>query len=71
MGERKNRMLSDLYFIKQVNIDGELLEEWVEITTSAFGLNFRDVIVALDQLDKTLIGYNIARVASRVKAALV
>ena len=47
-------MLSDLYFTKQVNIDGELLEEWVEITTSAFSINFRDIIVALDQFDKTL-----------------
>lgn len=41
-------ILSDLHFTEQINLDGEVPEGMVEITTSAFSLNFRDVIVALD-----------------------
>lgn len=59
-------MLSDLHFTEQINLDGEVPEGMVEITASAFGLNFRDVMVALDQLDETLLGHDVAGTIARL-----
>lgn len=44
----------------------ELPEDFVEIQPHAFGLNFRDVMVAMGQLDETRMGYEAAGYVTRV-----
>lgn len=41
-------------------------EEMVEITPHAFGLNFRDVLIALDQMQEKIMGFECSGYVSRV-----
>lgn len=59
-------MLNDLYFTEQVRDDGVLPNDMVEIEAKAFGLNFRDVMVALNQLDETLVGHDCSGIIKRL-----
>ena len=58
--------LNDLYFTKQTKCDDTLSNGMVEIEAKAFGLNFRDVMVALGQLDETLIGHDSSGIVKRL-----
>jgi NADPH:quinone reductase-like Zn-dependent oxidoreductase/malonyl CoA-acyl carrier protein transacylase/ubiquinone/menaquinone biosynthesis C-methylase UbiE len=54
----KSCLLSDIYFTDNSAIaDTDIPSRMVEIKPAALGLNFRDVMVALGQLDETLIGH--------------
>lgn len=51
-------VLSNTYFTDNLAIaDTDVPSGMIEIKAQAFGLNFRDVLVALGQLDETLIGH--------------
>jgi NADPH:quinone reductase-like Zn-dependent oxidoreductase len=43
-----------------------LPEDFVEVAPKAFGLNFRDVMIAMGQLNETIMGYECAGVITRV-----
>ncbi|KAK9774990.1 hypothetical protein SCAR479_08264 [Seiridium cardinale] len=58
--------LSDLHFTDTVEVAEAVPAGMVEFDSQAFGLNFRDVMVALDQLDETLIGHECAGVITRL-----
>ncbi|KAF2768961.1 reducing type I polyketide synthase, partial [Teratosphaeria nubilosa] len=60
-------MLDSLCF-KEVSPMVELPEDFVEIETRAFGLNFRDVMVAMGQLDSDRMGFECSGVVTRVGA---
>jgi hypothetical protein len=58
--------LSSLYFINNLVIrDTDVPSGWVEIKTQAVNLNFRDVMVALGQIDDTLVGHDCAGIVTR------
>ncbi|RHZ73806.1 hypothetical protein CDV55_100878 [Aspergillus turcosus] len=59
-------LLESLTFIDDPRADETLPEDYVEINPKAFGLNFRDVLVALDQLEETRMGFECSGVISRV-----
>ena len=59
-------LLNDLYFTEQIKGDSGLSSGMVEIEAKAFGLNFRDVMVALDQLDESLIGHDCSGIIKRL-----
>lgn len=62
---RKSGLLSNLYFTDKPDL--ELLPAGkIEIEPKAFGLNFRDVLVGLGQLDETFIGHECAGVVTRL-----
>lgn len=59
--------LSNLYFVDNVVIrDTDVPSGWVEIKTQALSLNFRDVMVALGQIDDTLVGHDCAGIVTRL-----
>ncbi|KAH0433744.1 hypothetical protein CcaCcLH18_05731 [Colletotrichum camelliae] len=60
-----SRLLSDLKFTDRTGSDS-LPSGTIEIAPEAFGLNFRDVMVALGQLDDTLVGHDTAGVITRL-----
>ncbi|KAL9127721.1 MAG: hypothetical protein Q9217_003451 [Psora testacea] len=59
-------MLDDLHFTQQIRDNDDLPNGTVEIQAKAFGLNFRDVMIALDQLDETLIGHDCSGIVKRL-----
>lgn len=59
-------LLNDLYFTEPPAGSGDLPSGMVEIEARAFGLNFRDVMVALNQLDESLIGHDCSGVVKRL-----
>ncbi|RAH70054.1 type I polyketide synthase [Aspergillus aculeatinus CBS 121060] len=50
-------LLNSLVFTEDPTIDEALADDCVEIEPCAFGLNFRDIMVALGQLDETRMGF--------------
>lgn len=59
-------VLSNLYFTDHAEVANDLPSGMVEIDPKAFGLNFRDVLVGLGQLDETLMCHDGAGVVTRV-----
>ena len=59
-------MLSDLYFTERHADSENVPDSMVEIEAKAFGLNFRDVMVALNQLDESLIGHDCTGIVKRL-----
>lgn len=59
-------LLSDIHFIDKPDIAGDIPSGMVEVEPKAFGLNFRDVMVALGQLDEALIGHESAGIVTRL-----
>ncbi|KAF9873136.1 polyketide synthase [Colletotrichum karsti] len=59
--------LLDTLRFHEVDRDGSsLAPDQIEIEPRAFGLNFRDVLVALGQLDETIMGYECSGVVTRL-----
>ena len=62
-------MLDTLVFKEDVTFSSsEMQEDFVEIETKAFGLNFRDLMVALGQLESTILGYECSGIITKVGA---
>ncbi|KAH6645861.1 hypothetical protein BKA67DRAFT_668597 [Truncatella angustata] len=59
-------MLQNLTFVHDTRLDSPMEDEFVEIKPQAYGVNFRDLMVALDQLQSESIGFECAGVVSRV-----
>lgn len=62
----KSGLLSDLYFTDHPDVASDVPSGMVEIDPKAFGLNFRDVLIGLGQLDETLMCHDDAGVITRV-----
>ncbi|PYI32700.1 hypothetical protein BP00DRAFT_435110 [Aspergillus indologenus CBS 114.80] len=58
-------LLNSLVFTEDPTIDEALTDDCVEIEPCAFGLNFRDIMVALGQLDETRMGFECSGVITR------
>ncbi|KAL9112783.1 MAG: hypothetical protein Q9227_003086 [Pyrenula ochraceoflavens] len=56
----KSSLLSDIFFRDEPHLPGDIPSGMVQIAPKAYGLNFRDVMVALGQLDDTLVGHECA-----------
>jgi NADPH:quinone reductase-like Zn-dependent oxidoreductase/malonyl CoA-acyl carrier protein transacylase len=50
-------LLDSLIFVDNDTVAGEIAPDQVQIKPAAFGLNFRDVMVAMGQLDETRMGF--------------
>jgi len=57
LGVRKAGLLDSLVFVDDETTAGQLPPDYVQIRPAAFGLNFRDVMVAMGQLDETRMGF--------------
>ncbi|PYI13892.1 KR-domain-containing protein [Aspergillus violaceofuscus CBS 115571] len=58
-------LLNSLVFTEYPTIDDALADDCVEIEPCAFGLSFRDIMVALGQLDETRMGFECSGVITR------
>jgi NADPH:quinone reductase-like Zn-dependent oxidoreductase/malonyl CoA-acyl carrier protein transacylase/NAD(P)-dependent dehydrogenase (short-subunit alcohol dehydrogenase family)/SAM-dependent methyltransferase len=59
--------LSNLYFTDNLELaETDVPSGVVEIQTQAMGLNFRDVMVALGQIDESLVGHDCAGIVKRL-----
>ena len=63
-------MLDTLQFADDASFKESLPDDFVEVEPKAFGLNFRDVMVAMGQLNETVMGYECSGVITRVGAAI-
>lgn len=54
--------LSNLHFTDQEDLSGAIPSGMVQVEAKAFGLNFREVMLALGQLDDTYVGHEFAGV---------
>lgn len=61
-----SNMLSDLRFVDRLDLLGDIPSGHVEIESKALGVNFRDVLVALGQLDEILIGHETGGIITRM-----
>ncbi|KAF4889745.1 Highly reducing polyketide synthase azaB [Colletotrichum fructicola] len=61
-------LLDTLRFREVERDESSLGADQIEIEPRAFGLNFRDVLVALGQLDETIMGYECSGVVTRLGA---
>ena len=59
-------MLDTLRFEDDASTKEPLPSDFVEVEPKAFGLNFRDVMVAMGQLNETIMGYECSGVITRV-----
>lgn len=59
-------LLDTLRFVDDFGSEEPLPGDFVEIAPKAFGLNFRDVMIAMGQLNETIMGYECAGVITRV-----
>ncbi|CAI6088461.1 unnamed protein product [Clonostachys chloroleuca] len=59
-------VLSDMHFTDKLDIDGPMPSGYVEVAAKAFGLNFRDVLVALGQLEEDFISHEVTGVITRL-----
>ncbi|KEQ90223.1 hypothetical protein AUEXF2481DRAFT_71742 [Aureobasidium subglaciale EXF-2481] len=57
LGVERPGLLDSLVFIDDDSISGSFPPDAVQIRPAAFGLNFRDVMVAMGQLDETRMGF--------------
>lgn len=63
----KSGSLSNLYFTDNLVVaNTEVPSGVVEIKSQAMGLNFRDVMVALGQIDESLVGHDCAGIITRL-----
>ncbi|RAL13057.1 type I polyketide synthase [Aspergillus homomorphus CBS 101889] len=62
-------LLNSLVFTEHPTVEETLPDDWVEIEPHAFGLNFRDLMVALGQLDETRMGFECSGVITRAGPA--
>ncbi|KAK6860906.1 hypothetical protein PG995_004542 [Apiospora arundinis] len=62
-------MLENLVFVEDQRADGPLPNGFIDIEPRAYGLNFRDLMVALDQLESQSMGFEYAGVITRVSPA--
>ncbi|KAF7554507.1 hypothetical protein G7Z17_g2865 [Cylindrodendrum hubeiense] len=62
----KSNLLSDLHFTDRPDIDEAVPSGVVEVEPKAFGLNFRDVMAALGQIDETLMGHDCSGIVTRL-----
>ncbi|KAL2167896.1 hypothetical protein VTG60DRAFT_683 [Thermothelomyces hinnuleus] len=62
----KSNLLSDICFRAEPNVPDDVPTGMVEIEARAFGLNFRDVMVALGQLEDTLVAHECAGIITRL-----
>ena len=58
-------MLDSLHFVEDESVNNPLAPEDIEIETKCVGLNFRDCLTILGQLDTTFIGIECSGVVSR------
>ncbi|KAK3946253.1 reducing type I polyketide synthase [Diplogelasinospora grovesii] len=58
-------MLDTLTFCDDTDAETELAEDFVEIEPKAFGLNFRDVMVAMGQLQSKVMGFECSGIVTR------
>lgn len=63
-------MLDTLRFADDASVKEPLPADFVEVEPKAFGLNFRDVMVAMGQLNETVMGYECSGVITRVGSAI-
>lgn len=61
-----NGLLSNTHFVDNPAIAEEVPRSYVEIEPKAFGINFRDVLTSLGQLDETLIGNECSGIITRL-----
>jgi NADPH:quinone reductase-like Zn-dependent oxidoreductase len=66
LGVDKPGLLDSLTFRDDPTMGQPLPDDWVEIKPVAFGLNFRDVMVAMGQLNETRMGFECSGIISRV-----
>ena len=59
-------LLDTLRFVDDLDFEKPLPDDFVEIAPKAFGLNFRDVMIAMGQLNETIMGYECAGVITRI-----
>ncbi|KAL4792644.1 polyketide synthase [Aspergillus venezuelensis] len=59
-------LLDTLRFVDDLQYEEPLPPDFVEVEPKAFGLNFRDVMIAMGQLNETIMGYECSGVISRV-----
>lgn len=59
-------MLSNLCFTDALQMSGQVPSGMIEVEAKAFGLNFREVMIALGQLDDTLVGHDCAGIVTRL-----
>jgi NADPH:quinone reductase-like Zn-dependent oxidoreductase len=59
-------LLDTLRFVDDLERDEPLPADFVEVEPKAFGLNFRDVMIAMGQLNETIMGYECSGVVSRL-----
>lgn len=62
----KSNLLSDLHFTDRPDIGEAVPSGVVEVEPKAFGLNFRDVMAALGQIDESLMGHDCSRIITRL-----
>ena len=63
-------MLDTLRFADDASVKDPLPADFVEVEPKAFGLNFRDVMVAMGQLNETVMGYECSGVITRVGSSI-
>ena len=61
--------LDSLRFAEDKIAHEPLQEDYIEIEPKAFGLNFRDVLIALGQIDGTILGYECSGIVTRLGLA--
>ena len=59
-------LMDSLYFQEVPSFHGKLPEDIVEIEPAAFGLNFRDIMVAMGQLNPSTMGFECSGIVTRV-----
>ncbi|KAL4941786.1 hypothetical protein BDV06DRAFT_222773 [Aspergillus oleicola] len=59
-------LLDTLRFVDDPEYSDPLPPDFVEVEPKAFGLNFRDVMIAMGQLNETIMGYECSGIISRI-----
>jgi NADPH:quinone reductase-like Zn-dependent oxidoreductase len=59
-------LLDTMRFVDDVSYNEPLPGDFVEVAPKAFGLNFRDVMIAMGQLNETIMGYECSGVITRI-----
>jgi NADPH:quinone reductase-like Zn-dependent oxidoreductase len=62
----KSGLLSDLHFTDKLDLVGDVPSGFVEVEAKAFGVNFRDVLVALGQLDEAFLAHESGGIITRI-----
>lgn len=62
----RSGLLSDLHFTDKLDLAGNVPSGFVEVEAKAFGVNFRDVLVALGQLDETFLAHECGGIITRL-----